>query len=206
VLQCLHRDRGVIVGSIRTLVELGDERAEQLALAEARRRLPAHRLLQALGEVLAEQLPVVRHGEDRPGHLADQPADHAELDALPQRMRLRDGGEPHAATPFAEARSAASPLRSRFRPAPSAAASVTSKITSSSWPCAFSCARSSSVILYAECATRSTCAASSGGSAGLDAPPAVELRICSRHSGAVLPSPPISARTTVLTRSGSQSS
>src|SRR5262245_33447970 len=40
----------------------------------------------------------------------------------------------------------------------------------------------------------------------MDVPPVAELRICSRHSLAVLPSPPSSARTTVLTRSGSPSS
>src|SRR5262249_32430750 len=139
----LHRDRGVIGRSIGTLVELGDERGEQLALAHAGRRRTAHGLLQALGEVLTEQLAPVRHGEYRPWHLAHQPANDRHLDPLPEGARLAQLLESHASFPF----SSDSPLRRRLSPAPSAAATVTSKIRSSSWPSLRSFAMSSSVIL-----------------------------------------------------------
>jgi hypothetical protein len=57
---CVRRDRAVGVRSERTLVEGGDERSEELALAGRPIRWAAHREVESVGEGAPEQLgPVV---------------------------------------------------------------------------------------------------------------------------------------------------
>src|SRR5258708_30332576 len=119
------RDRGVSAGSEDALVEARHERGEHLPLAHRPGRRPTHDpLRQAAPRVAEELLAVLERADDTGGVACDQSND-AEHHPVEKTVSRVNSVKSHARS------RAASPARSRFLEAPSAALTTISNIWSS---------------------------------------------------------------------------
>ena len=122
--RCL-RDRGVSVSSKDALVESRYERGEELSLAYAPRRRPAHYLLRQLRERATEIFLAIAEGPHDAWCVAVHKSDETEQRLVGKAMSAVNFLESHASS------IAASPASSRCREAPSAALTTISNILSS---------------------------------------------------------------------------
>src|SRR6266540_6356816 len=169
ILERQRRDRAVSPRSEDALVEARRERGEQLALAHAPLRGPAHHRLRPRAHRAAPQLRPVQDRLHDVGHSAPaHQANEYQLQLFAKPVAVLHATEAHQSG--SSPRSAAMPRSSRCSAAPTVAATVSSNSVSSEW-LACSDSTSASVILYAWRATLSTNDASSGGRASRAAAP-----------------------------------
>src|SRR3954470_11613653 len=121
----IRRDRAVGARSERALVQERRKAGEELALARRPLGRAAHRRLERVGERPAEELRAIEQRlHDAERLVARALANHREHGGLLGCVAVLDDREPHPITSFARSR--------RRSPSPIAAATVCSKITSSS--------------------------------------------------------------------------
>ena len=127
--------------SERTLADRGNERREELALADAPVGRAVHRQIERVGKGASEELrPVVKRLQDVRWLRSSLSPDGIEDDCL-----LRDRGRPRDERNLTGAPPAR--LRAALRPAATATETVCSKMTSSEYPASLSAWMSSSVTL-----------------------------------------------------------